>query len=162
MSTLNRLDNLVQARESLLKLRASATSVPSRGMSLHQVLLHCTQSIDYSLTGFPQMKPKLVRVTIGSLVAGRYLSRGRMSHNLDAPVPGAPKLPAEGDLNAAWDGLFAALDRFERHASPVHEHFIFGTLSKQDFGRLHAMHIADHVSAFGSEPPRLRESYPND
>lgn len=148
MSTPTRLDNLAASREALQKLRAAGAGPPSRGMTLHQVLLHCAQSIDYSLGGFPQMKPKLVRATVGRLVAGRFLSRGRMSHNLAAPVPGAPAIPAQGELDRAWQMLLDALDRFERHTGPMHDHFIFGRLSKDDFARLHAMHIADHLSAF--------------
>lgn len=148
MSTPIRLNNLAEAREALQKLQAKGAGTPSRGMTLHQVLLHCTQSIDYSLRGFPQMKPKLIRATVGRIVVGRFLSAGRMSHNLAAPVPGAPAIPAQGELGPAWAALFAALDRFEKHEGPLHDHFIFGALSKESFGRLHAMHIADHLAAF--------------
>lgn len=148
MSTPVRLDNLAKAREALQQLRTAGAGPPSRGMTLHQVLLHCTQSIDYSLGGFPQMKPKFIRATVGRIVVGRFLSAGRMSHNLAAPVPGAPAIPAQGELERAWTMLFAALDRFERHEGAMQEHFIFGALSKDSFGRLHAMHIADHLSAF--------------
>jgi hypothetical protein len=70
-----------------------------------------------------------------------------MSHKLDAPVPGAPAISVQGDLNRAWDALFSALDQFERHSGPLHEHFLFGALTKEEFGRLHAMHLADHLSA---------------
>ena len=148
MSTPVRLENLAQAREALQKLRTAGASTPSRGMTLHQVLLHCAQSIDYSLRGFPRMKSKFVRATVGRIVVGRFLSAGRMSHNLAAPVPGAPAIPEQGELERAWTELFAALDRFEKHEGLLHEHFIFGALSKESFGRLHAMHIADHLSAF--------------
>jgi hypothetical protein len=116
-------------------------------MSLPQALLHCAQSIDYSLDGFPQMKPTLLRRTVGRLVSWRFLSAGKMRHNLGAPVPGAPALPAMGDVEAAWERLLLAIDRFEQQAGPPREHFLFGRLSKDEFGRLHAMHLADHLSA---------------
>jgi len=140
--------SLAEAREGLLKLRASGVTTPSRGMSLHQALLHCTQSIDYSLSGFPVMKPKLVRITVGRLAVRHFLAQGSMRHKLHAPVPGAPAIPVEGELGRAWELLLAALDKFEHHHGPLHDHFIFGTLTKEEFSRLHAMHLADHLSAF--------------
>lgn len=156
MSESHRFSNLAEAREALLKLRAASTgstggpAKTERGMSLHQALLHCGQSIDYSLTGFPQLKSGIVRATIGPIVAHRFLAKGAMSHDLAAPVPGAPAIPVDGDLQAACDTLLQAIDRFLAHTAPIHPHFVFGTLTKSQFERLHAMHIADHFSAVTS------------
>lgn len=147
MSESHRFSNLTEARAALLKLRAGGTGRTERGMSLYQVLLHCGQSIDYSLTGFPQLRSGIVRATVGPLIARRFLAKGAMSHDLGAPVPGAPAIPEGGDLQAACDTLLQAIDRFLGHTAPLHPHFVFGSLTKSQFEQLHAMHIADHLSA---------------
>lgn len=149
MSAPIRLATLAQIREALNQLRAesaTATPAPDKSFSLHQLLVHLAQSIEYSLSGFPQMKPAWLRATVGRLVRGRFLGRGAMSHNLTAPVPGAPELPREGDVDAAWKRLYTALDRFEAHTAPLHDHFMFGRLSKAEYERMHAMHLADHLN----------------
>ena len=150
MSESHRFSNLAEAREALLKLRTAKSAKTERGMSLHQVLLHCGQSIDYSLTGFPQLRSGIVRATVGPIIARRFLAKGAMSHDLGAPVPGAPALPIDGDLQAACDTLIQAIDRFLGHTAPIHPHFVFGSLTKSQFEQLHAMHIADHFSAVAS------------
>ena len=148
MSAPIRLATLAELRDALRKLRteaATAVTPPNASFSLHQLLVHCAQSIEYSLTGYPQMKPAWLRATV-RLVRGRFLARGAMRHNLTAPVPGAPALPREGDMEAAWARLLAALDRFEAHTEPLRDHFMFGRLTKAEYERIHAMHLADHLN----------------
>jgi hypothetical protein len=156
MADLQRYSSLPEARAALHKLRESSAAsgaTPSHGPSLHQVLLHCAQSIEYSLSGYPVMKPALVRATIGRLVLAMFLRRGVMRHNLAAPVPGAPATPAEAagkdELAAAWTRLFAALDRFDAHTGPTRDHFLYGPVTKEQYARVHAMHLCDHLLAFG-------------
>lgn len=144
-----RLATLAQMRDALGKLRADSASLVTasqQNFSLHQLLLHCAQSIEYSLTGYPAMKPAWLRATVGRLVRGRFLARGAMRHNLTAPVPGAPELPRDGDMDAAWSRLLTALDRFAGNTAPLCDHFLFGRLSKAEYERIHAMHLADHLS----------------
>jgi hypothetical protein len=146
-----RFASLAQAQQALQRLRAGAASAlpsPAAGPSLYQVLVHCAQSIEYSLTGYPVMKPALLRATIGPLVLRLFLMRGAMRHNLAAPVPGAPALSEQGELAAAWERLAAAMERFLAHTGPLCAHFLYGSLSKAQYERVHAMHLADHLSAF--------------
>lgn len=142
-----RLASLADAAAALRRLRAAPGLAVKAPPSLHQVLVHCAQSIDCSRTGYPQMKPAWVRATIGRVVVRRFLRRGSMRHNLTAPVPGAPAIPAEGDLPAAWERLLAAIDAFSRHEGPLAPHFLFGDLDKASYDRVHAMHIAHHLTA---------------
>jgi hypothetical protein len=60
-----------------------------------------------------------------------------------------PKTVHFANLAQAKEALLtlSALDQFEQHSGPLHEHFLFGALTKEEFGRLHAMHLADHLSA---------------
>src|SRR5262245_46373918 len=85
-----RFTSLAQAREALLAPRQKNTARTERGMTLHQALVHLAQSVEYPLSGFPQLKPGFVRATVGRLVSGRFLARGYMSHDLTALIPGAP------------------------------------------------------------------------
>ena len=47
--------------------------------------------------------------------------------------------------------LLATIERFERFDRELAPHFVFDKLTKHDFDRLHAMHIADHLSAIESD-----------
>jgi hypothetical protein len=116
--------------------------------SLAQVLNHAAQSIEYSLDGFPQLKPALFRATVGPLAFKVFDARGAMKHPLDQPIPGAPALDAQAPLDAAAQRLLAAFDRFERHTGPLQPHFAYGALDKPAYARAHLMHLADHWAEF--------------
>ena len=59
---------------------------------LPQVLIHAAQSVEYSLAGFPQPKAAWFRATVGPMAFAVFSARGRMSHSLSEPIPGAPAL----------------------------------------------------------------------
>ena len=109
-----------------------------------QLLEHCAQSIECSLDGFPKKKPVVVQKTIGRWVARRFLKRGFIRHKRSATIPGCA-VPPPGDEAAALDRLRQAIARFEAHDDPLQPHFVYGRLSKPDYDKLHAMHIADHL-----------------
>jgi hypothetical protein len=109
---------------------------------LAEVLNHAAQSVEYSIDGFPQLKPALFRRTVGRLAFAMFKRKGRMSHPLAAAIPGAPALAT--DLNAALDRLGVALDRFEAHPGPWPPHFAYGPLGREDYLRAHLMHLNDH------------------
>ncbi|MEM6993129.1 MAG: DUF1569 domain-containing protein [Myxococcota bacterium] len=136
--TLQRVENI-----------AGGTPEPRRGWAWARVLEHCAQSIEYSIDGFPKPKPAIIRATIGRLVARRFLQRGALSHDLQAAIPGAETLSLDDD-DAALTRLREAVARFEAHTGPLADHFVFGKLAKADYGRLHAMHIEDHLGDFVS------------
>lgn len=121
----------------------------ARATALSRALLHCAQSIDYSRTGFPQMKPRLLQATIGRIVLRRFLSQGRMSHDTDAPVPGAPE-PAAVSVAEAVETLAAAVRDFQAFDTTPAPHFFYGPVTKAEYERLHAMHLANHLAAFAT------------
>jgi len=131
------------------RVEALAASGPeaSGGWPWARVLEHCAQSIEYSMDGFPKLKPGFIRATVGRIVAGRFLSRGALSHDLQAAIPGAPAL-TEDDASKALARLQQAVERFEAHDGALADHFIFGRVQKADYDHLHAMHIENHLSAF--------------
>jgi len=112
--------------------------------TLAQMLEHVSQSIDYSLDGFPAMKPALFRAAVGSVAFAVFQARGAMGHNLAEPIPGAPALDAAAPLPAAIARALAALRRFEAHAGALAPHFAYGALDKAQYTRAHLMHLANH------------------
>ncbi len=136
--------------EAIARLReiAAAPEIETTGpWSLHQIMVHCRQSVDYSLDGFPVLRPKLLRRTIGSWVGHRFLRRERLGHRTDRSIPGAPEVRRVGDGRRAVTGLIAALERFAAaDTSATKPHFIFGKLGKEEYERLHVLHVADHLA----------------
>ena len=122
-----------------------APSVKTTGAwPLSAVLEHCAQSVEMSIDGFPQAKGELFQKTVGKAAYGVIRSRGKMSHGLAEPIPGAPALAAGADWRPAAVRLRQAIVRFESHAGPFRPHFAYGALSKADYALAHSMHIANH------------------
>jgi len=111
---------------------------------LPKVLIHAAQSVEYSLTGFPQPKAAWFRHSVGPAAFAVFSARGRMSHSLTEPIPGAPVIAAGQVLDAAVDRLVAALRAFEAHTGALAPHFAYGALDKPDYTRAHLMHLANH------------------
>jgi len=112
------------------------------------VLTHLAQSIEMSLTGYPQPKPAWFRATVGPLALAVFRRRGAMRHPLDAPIPGAPALPQDGEWRAAAARLRAAITAFEAHTGLLAPHFAYGAMDKTAYAEAHALHIANHREAW--------------
>jgi Protein of unknown function (DUF1569) len=112
--------------------------------SLPQTLNHLAQSIDCSIDGFPELRSALFRTAVGGAAFAVFQARGRMSHSLVEPIPGAPPLDAAAPLDAAIARALAALRRFEAHGGALAPHFAYGTLDKAQYTRAHLMHLANH------------------
>jgi hypothetical protein len=123
---------------------------PPGAWTLAQAVAHCAQSVELSVTGFPVMRSALFRATAGRLAAASFIRRGFLKHDLRAPIPGAPLPPVEITLPEAVGQLRAAVGRFRAHPGPLAPHFAYGNVSPADYEKLHAMHAADHLAAFGS------------
>jgi hypothetical protein len=121
---------------------------PATAWSWSQTLVHCAQSIEYSLMGFPAPKSALFQNTLGRAAFNLFALRGRMSHNLAEPIPGAPVLEASAQALAALARLRKAAQDFSTHTGPLHPHFAYGALGKAQYEQAHAMHLANHLSAF--------------
>lgn len=131
-----------EARRAVEALRSGWRT--RSGWNLPQTLHHLAQSIEYSMVGFPAPKSPLFQATAGRLAFAFFDSRGRMSHGLTEPIPGAPALPPDQALAPAIDRLLQAMARFDAHAGPLQPHFAYGALDKASYVRAHLMHLADH------------------
>lgn len=111
---------------------------------LARTLHHLAQSVEYSIAGFPQLKPAWFRATLGKAAYAVFDARGRMSHGLTEPIPGAPELANGLPLQPAVARLRQALLAFDAHAGALQPHFAYGALDKAAYARAHLMHLSDH------------------
>jgi hypothetical protein len=111
---------------------------------LGAVLEHLAQSIEMSMDGYPQRRSALFQNTAGSAAFALFKWRGRMSHGLAEPIPGAPALGAAADWKPAATRLRQAMVRFNGHTGALQPHFAYGALSKAEFALAHNLHIANH------------------
>lgn len=140
--------------DALLELdRLTKAVVLQRGTvwTWPQTLIHCAQSIEYSMTGFPQAKSPLFQHTIGGAAFKVFSWRGRMTHDLAEQIPGAASLDATIDAASATARLQRAVQDFRSRKEPLRPHFAYGELTKSEYEHAHAMHLANHFSAFDAQ-----------
>lgn len=112
--------------------------------TLAQMLEHAAQSVEYSMHGFPSVKSALFQATAGKLAFAVFDGRGRMSHSLAEPIPGAPAIAPSAPLDAAIARALKAYADFEVYSGALAPHFAYGALDKAQYTRAHLMHLADH------------------
>ncbi len=100
------------------------------------------------MEGFPQAKSRLFQGTVGALAFKVFAWNGRMTHDLGEPIPGAPALDSDLDAIRAVERLKRAARAFAQWTKPLRPHFAYGELSKAEYDLAHAMHMANHFSAF--------------
>ncbi len=140
-------ERLRDARTRLEALRSAGGALKARsgGWTVSQVLGHCAESIECSMRGFPTEKPRVVQWTVGAVALRVFLARGSMSHDRNAPLPGGAD-PVDVALPAALDRVIAAIDELAGFQGTPARHVLFGAVSKNDYERYHAIHLADHLT----------------
>ena len=138
------VQSIPQALQWLDQLGQAASVGTTGRWPLVAVLEHMAQSVEMSLDGFPAPKSALFQSTVGAAAFAVFQWRGRMTHGLAEPIPGAPPLTLQGDWKPAAQRLRAALLRFDAHTGPLQPHFAYGALSKDAFAQAHVLHIANH------------------
>jgi Protein of unknown function (DUF1569) len=144
MADTPKVQSLDDALRWLDKLDKAASVKSSTAWKMSGVLEHLAQSIEMSLDGFPQPKSTLFQNTVGAAAFTVFGWRGRMSHGLTEPIPGAPVLSQSDDWKPAAQRLRAAIARFNTHTGSLKPHFAYGALSRGDFALAHTFHIANH------------------
>jgi len=148
-----RFASLAEARAALGNWQQGGGNPQAGPVTLHQLLHHCAQSLEYGLSGFPELKPAWFRSTVGPLAAQVFLRRGKLSHDLADPIPGAPAIPNNGDMAAAFARLYVGIDAFElavKSGTILMPHFAYGNVAPADYARLQAFHIAQHMEALAA------------
>lgn len=108
---------------------------------------HLAQSVEFSMSGFPEQKPPLFQNTVGQLAYRVFSARGEMSHGLDEVIPG--EVVADGGpARAGLMRLKSALVAFRGYEAEMKPHFAYGSLSKDDYAIAHVLHINNHLEEF--------------
>lgn len=139
-----KVKTLGDAQRWIDQMEKLGTAKTTAGWPLISVLEHLSQSIDMSMDGFPEPKSAVFQHTIGAAAFAVFQWRGRMSHGLADPIPGAPALTPQGDWRPAAQRLRASIARFEGFTAALKPHFAYGALSKSEFTQAHVFHIANH------------------
>jgi hypothetical protein len=139
--------SLEEALQEIQRLRQAHEQVQIEGdWTLLQHLSHCKQSIVFSLQGYPENKSQFFQQTIGKWVFNKFEQQGYMRHNRNEPIPQAPMLPTKGDIILAFRDLEQTIVDFDAFQGELKPHFAYGSLSKKQYEKAHAMHLADHFS----------------
>ena len=117
-----------------------------RGWSPSEVLNHCAQSIDYSIDGYPELKPAWFRHSLGPAAFAVFSARGAMRHPLDEAIPGAAALIEPADQALALQRLQVAFERFAEHQGALQPHFAYGALEHGEYAEAHVLHLYNHLS----------------
>jgi len=144
MADLPKVQSLDESLRWLDRLEKARSASAIGAWPLGAVLEHLSQSIEMSMDGYPQPRSALFQNTAGSAAFAFFSWRGRMSHGLAEPIPGAPALGAGADFKPAAQRLRNAITRFNGYGGPLKPHFAYGALTKNEFALAHHLHIANH------------------
>ncbi|MEY4882764.1 MAG: hypothetical protein RIS34_618 [Pseudomonadota bacterium] len=144
MADTPKVQSLDDALRWLDRLEKATHVKSTTAWKMEAVFEHLAQSIEMSLDGFPQPKSALFQNTVGAAAFAMFKWRGKMSHGLTDPIPGAPELVQSDNWKPGAQRLRDAITRFNGHTGPVKPHFAYGVVSRRDFALAHALHIANH------------------
>lgn len=112
--------------------------------TLGQNLHHLAAWIGFAYDGVPIKPPWLIRL-LGPLLKNRFLSRPLPAGFRLGGVPAGTLATEDTPAPLAAQQLFAAIDRLEREA-PTRPNPVLGTLTHDQWKRLHLNHAALHLS----------------
>ena len=132
---------------ALLKLEQIMMQSPTTqgAWNLFQIFTHCAQSVEYSMTGYPEHKSDLFKGTAGKVAFALFQSKGKMTHALDEVIPGAPAFSQNEDVTVAFDRFKQSLIDFKDYQGELRPHFAYGQLSKHEYEAAHVMHFNNHL-----------------
>ena len=142
-----RLRSLDEAEAELQRLLAAKEIFMSPGWDLPHVLDHCARSIEFAMEGFPVERNPIFQALIGKTAFRFFDYKGEISHNLTEEIPGSEPTEASAHLETAFARLFQNIHTLKTYDGPLKPHFAYGVLTKSEYERANAMHIANHLSA---------------
>lgn len=132
-------------REQLNQLNEDDIKVKT-DWSMYHTLVHCAETIEYSMNGYPEMKPAFLRATVGKLAIKKFLRQGYMKHSLVADVAGGRKIKEDGSFEEGKNILLSMIDEFLNYKGKFAPHLLFGNLSREEYDQYFVLHIQDHFS----------------
>ncbi len=145
--------NLTLLLDSLKNLQGKPLQ-SSGEWTVAQIFHHCAQSIQGSLTGFPEQKSHLYQQTAGKLALFSFKAAGAMTHPLAEAIPGMAALDKNEDPQQALALLITELEAFiaqSQTSQPLQPHFAYGALSAADYQAAHWLHLQNHLSQISSK-----------
>lgn len=130
--------------EKLDKLMAQKPTTMGE-WNLYQVFIHCAQSVEYSLSGYPEHKSEVFKNTAGKVAFSLFSAKGKMTHALNEAIPGAPDFSNDENITLAFDRFRQSLVDFKNYNGDLKPHFAYGQLTKQQYEMAHAMHFNNHL-----------------
>jgi hypothetical protein len=110
---------------------------------LGQVCDHLAKAFTGSIDGIPFRAPWLFRTLVAPLAWPRVMKTRRIPSGVRIPEKYvAPNV----DVDEAVGRLTAAVRRWQAHRGDVAEHPFFGRLTREQWGELHLIHGAHHLS----------------
>lgn len=137
-------DMSISALQTFLGSLDTSMLTSQTSWSVARTFHHMTQSVDYSITGYPQHKPDWFKSSLGAAAFAVFAAKRTMAHNLEEAIPGAPDAPKDLTAEQAISQLIAALERFQTHTGSLAEHFAYGPLTREDYALAHVMHVRNH------------------
>lgn len=145
---LDGVDNTHLTIESALNnldVLANQKIVSQGSWDLYQIFSHCAQSVEYSMTAFPEHKSSLFKRTGGKGAFSLFSVIGQMSHGLSEPIPGAPAIHTNSDTVTALNRLKRSLIEFSSYQHKLAPHFAYGELTKREYEVAHVLHLYNHL-----------------
>lgn len=118
----------------------------SGAWNVSAILQHLAQSIRYSRLGYPTAKSSAFQYTAGSVAFNLFAASGSMTHPLDEPIPGAPKLVSQVPNDVAMAELISEIELFIAWQGDLAPHFAYGSMSKAQYYSAHYLHIQNHLT----------------
>tara|TARA_R110000744_G_scaffold262275_4_gene376854 strand:- start:16120 stop:16650 length:531 start_codon:yes stop_codon:yes gene_type:complete len=112
---------------------------------LYQVFTHCAQSVEYSMSGFPEHKSDFFKSTAGKAAFFLFSEKRKMTHALNEAIPGAPLLSKQGNIIDAFERFKKSLIDFKEYNGVLAPHFAYGQLTKSQYEAAHVMHFNNHL-----------------
>ena len=140
----------IDGAQGLLRSLEGKSLLSLKGWSPAEVFNHCAQSIEYSISGYPELKPSWFRSSVGPLAFSVFAARGAMRHPLNEAIPGAAALAEPASQNQALKRLQQAFSDFNVYRGELQPHFAYGALDHADYAQAHVMHLYNHMSLIRS------------
>ena len=141
----NKSDLKIASALKKLELLSNKIFFKTGEWEVNKIFAHCAQSVELSMTEFPEHKSILFKNTIGKLAFSLFSSKGKMTHGLSEPIPGSPSIDQNLDTTVALNHLTKVLIDFENYKGELAPHFAYGKLSKSEYEIAHVMHLYNHL-----------------
>lgn len=143
------IDTALSKLDNLMLKKTSTTG----DWNLYKILIHCAQSVEYSMTGYPEHKSDLFKSTAGKAAFSLFSAKGKMTHPLNEAIPGAPVFSLEENIAMALNRFKKSLMDFQQYEGDLAPHFAYGPLSKLEYEAAHVMHFNNHLQEIQLSKP---------